>query len=777
MTPDRTASVISLHTQPEQAAAGLVAPDDEADVVALLGLGDEINRAIRYGDDRWDLAGHRRWKGKSGAQTVVNFAKVEPYWKPLVKLWALCALDPEGIAEQLGFDPLSVVSVFGEPARPVTVRGNVIAAQYALRRLAAAGLYEIAWDDWDRATAAMRDARLRTGQATGKPLAAITCQQWAYRLSTLHRLGEIAGWENPFGSAPWQNQPAQEVFRPTGSERQQLNAVRPTEAVGEVLGVAAFVIDELAEDILEHLGWWQSKRAAATPPPDTEAARAALCDLYVDIARANDGRVPGRVYNGTVAVPHQVMCGLIGGVEHLAPPPKPGKKLADKATPLSKFALTRAERILGQSLVPDPTVSPCPLPLRTFPSVRHPDVEVPWASRLLWDPELRWWVSALVFAVAYYLQATLGLRDLDRDLLAVGCVKETTIDRDGEPVRAWVLHGWKQKKMRVPTKTTFAVGERVARAVGLLERLHRLLGVEAPEISELPERGHRRLFTSELNIGADSGCTRPGIYLDVRYMRWFRGMAERLHSAGVVPSDLSDVPDVDTREIRITAMQAYADRTLGQALSAAYGKWTTARVMRGYIGDVEERIVFVADSDDTEAAAIEARANHLVTLAANETTLSGNGLGKLAAAVHAHNDVFLDLDLANPEPLTKAQLTKLGKTERNLELGPYTHCFFDRAHALCGGRGSADFRLCRPGACHNSVMTRGQRAAVELRRRTLGRLHPVLARDRSKIDEDLARDLEEFEGLSDAELRSIIERETDRYLDRAVGPMKRRTTS
>lgn len=773
MSNDDTAPAIPLHTRPGRAAHSLRAPAGADDVVALLGLDDDIDHTIPYQSDIWDLAGHPAWKGKVGAQTAINFTEVEAYWRPLVKLWALCSLDPEGVAEQLDLDPLAVMSVFREAAKPVTVQGNVKAAKNVLGRLAAAGLYEIAWDDWDRATAAIRSPHSRAAGVASKTLTTRTAIQWSNQIVALDRFGAVAGWEDPFGSPPWQNQLVSHVFKATGSEKQQLNAVRPTEAVGAVLGVAAFVIDELADDILTHLEWWRSRLAGASPPAGAESAREALCELYITIAEANGGKVPGVVRNGQLAVAHQAMCDLVGGVTHLAPAPASGRPPGDKATPLSKFAVKRAEAALGYRLVPDTSVTPCPLTLRTFPSVTEPGTVVPWASRLLWErAELRWWVSALLYAVAYYLQATVGLRDLDRDLLAVGCVKRKVINVEGEAVPVWELHAWKQKQLAVPTKTTFAVAERVARAVEMVERLHTLLDVEAPEIDGLPERGHRRLFASDLNVGSARGG-REAIHLDLGYMRWFRAMAERLHAAGVVPQDLSDVPDVTSQEVRITAMQAYADRTLGQALSASYGKWTTSRVMRGYIGDVAERLVFVADAD-AEGVSVEARAQHLVELAANEATLSGNGVSKLATALESHRDVFADLDLANPEPLTKAQLRQIGKTERNLEVGPYTHCFFDPAHALCGGRGSADFRLCRPGACHNSVMTRGQRAAVELRRRALGRLHPSLARDRAKIDEDLDADLADLGGLDDAELRAIIDDEVDRYLTRAVGAPKRR---
>ena len=74
-------------------------------------------------------------------------------------------------------------------------------------------------------------------------------------------------------------------------------------------------------------------------------------------------------------------------------------------------------------------------------------------------------------------------------------------------------------------------------------------------------------------------------------------------------------------------------------------------------------------------------------------------------------------------------------------------------------------------------MTRGQRAAVELRRRTDARLHPSLARDKAKIDEDLVADLEEFADMSDADLRELIDDEVDQYLTRTVGPPKRREPS
>lgn len=85
--------------------------------------------------------------------------------------------------------------------------------------------------------------------------------------------------------------------------------------------------------------------------------------------------------------------------------------------------------------------------------------------------------------------------------------------------------------------------------------------------------------------------------------------------------------------------------------------------------------------------------------------LRGKGVARLKTVIERNAAA-----LSNPGPLSPAWLKTIGKRNGNISLGPYTICVFNPDGALCGGHGSADFRLCRPYECRTSAMTSGQRA-------------------------------------------------------------------
>lgn len=729
------------------------------DVRELLGMQDDIAAPIAFGSDRWDLAGHPAWKNKVGDQTVINFSRIPRRWKAIAKEWALAALNPVEVLHEFGVDTDTVpVDVFfGEAALPVTVQGNVKQLSLVLRRLDAANLHHIAHGDWDQVTAAMRTPLDRDSAKQAKTVGTRTCIQQANQLIALHRFGPAVGWELPFGSEPWDGDLPSAVFKQAGSER-AANSTRPHEAVGHILGLSGFIIDQLATDIVAHTRWWVDTRHSQPLAEDRAEARARYSDIFGELAARHGGRIPATRRPDGGLSPAHMSIGYLLGIDQVSEAVG-----YDCSTAVSNAGLTRAEQHADEPFTPDEHLSVCPLPIAALPHHSHGD-PVPWAPRLLWDRrELHWWISALLYSCAFYLQATIGLRDQDRDLLAVGCVRPRQVtDSAGHPTTVWELHGWKQKQRTIPIPTVFPVGERVRRAVTVLEELHAALGNPAGTITELPGGDGIRLFDSALNLGSVRGG-RDAIHLDLSYMRWFRQAAERLHRAGVVPRDLSDVEDVTAAQIRITALQSVAARPLGQALAAAYGQWSSQRVMHGYVGDVARQIVFIPEhGDGMEAARNEARGRHLVHAAQVRDAVNGNGVERLDEALARHPE------LSNPTPLTASTLKRMGKRQANLAVSPWTLCIYQDEGALCGGHGAADFRLCRPGECRNSAQTQAQRAAMELRRRTDLRLHPFLARDAHKIAEGLPNLEAEFAELSDDDLVALIDDDIDAFVRAAV---------
>jgi hypothetical protein len=240
--------------------------DPDIDVRILLGLEDDVPVPVRFRSDVWDLSGHPAWRNKAGGQTKVDFTAVPRHWRALVKEWAVASLDPALVLPALGvdFDQMPADAYFAEPARPVTVQGNVKQASLALRRMEAAGLLSVDLDGWDRVTAALRTPLDRAGAKEAKTVATRTCVQQANQLVALHRFGDVVGWTNPFGSQPWDGQPPVQVFRTPGSER-ALNSIRPHEAVGHLLGLCAFTFDKLAAEC--------SRTSSGGVPPVTTPSR------------------------------------------------------------------------------------------------------------------------------------------------------------------------------------------------------------------------------------------------------------------------------------------------------------------------------------------------------------------------------------------------------------------------------------------------------------------------------------------------------------------------
>lgn len=747
-TPDNVRPIRSASTSPTP----LVDTATLGDVRDLIPSGEHIDAAGDFFDDRWDLHGHPDWKAKAGGQTVIDFTVIPSRWRTLAKLWTLASIDPALMYDWLGADhpDADVWTSYKESIKTVTAQANVKALGLGLRRLTTAGTEQVDADGWSHITKLFTQPIDRGEAHTNKRISGTSSKLWADQLRSLHHFGGLIGWADPFGSEPWGEQDLSGVFKVKQAGRKvQLNRVRPTDLVGQTLGIAAFVIDHLADDILAHARWWTTAHRAADPPANDHDGKAATADLIREIARANDGRIPAlpaKVGGSDLRVASHSLAYLLGVDD------------GDIAFQWGRQGLRDAQRTDGTTHTPDLHATPCPLPLRLLP--HHETGEpTPWTPRLLWHRhELKWWWSALLYSCAFYLNATLGLRDGDRDLLSPGCVKPKTVTANsGIPVTIHELHAYKQKQRMAPVPTTFVVGTRVQRAVHLVEQMHTILDITPKPLETV---GGLQLFDYQLNIGSVRGG-RDAIHLDAGYMRWFKGIADRLHASGIVATDGSTLPpQLGEKAVRITTLQAYASRPLGQALAAAFGKWDgSTPVMSGYVGDVMNEIV-LPDVEDTTTHAHTAIGLTLRRAADQLDTddLTGAGIPRLREALNRHPD------LANPEPLTRKRAERIGARAQNVETGPYTLCVFQPDGALCGGSGSANFRLCRPGECRNSVMTRADRARLELRRRGDAQRNPVHQRNAAKIAEGLPGLQAEFAGTNDDELVRIIVEDTDGFI-------------
>lgn len=712
---------------------------------ALIPGGEDLQVDIEFADDIWDLAGHRSWKDKDGSQTVIDFTRIGHKWRPAAKEMALLQLNPDLAAERAPTIPMAQSwRQIQEPIAPVTALGNTKMLGHALKIVDERAIERFDSDDWARLTVLLvQPQSTAEKRETSATLSPATGRGRAQQLIALWQVCRIAGRGDLMGSTtPFDGKATTEIY----AKENRRNSVRPHAGVGEVLGFCAWVIDHIADDIVDHIDWWVSHTATDPPLGEHELREDMLVHL-AQIADDNDGRVPGsRNLNGGLTLAAAPMARLHGVYD----------------ANLAFLAGRWARRQLADTVVYDTSLSPCPLP---FAEVAGRDgVPRPWAERLLAElPGLDIWQRRLVYCAMYYLSATVMLRDSQIVELPLDCLRTEDITRpDGTSYVSHTLTAYKTKNRSAPVKTQVVVNGRVARIVALLQRLHTLLGFE-PYRS--PNTGEPVLFSQRLAV--PFGCqpridARPTLHLDQSFIKVLQEAARALFDAGATARHLEDVK-VSMREVRITCAQAYAVREHGQALAAAFGQWDTAKVAAGYIGDIYQ---VITPFDPAEAIDLwrEDKGRRLVTAKADRHSLTGAGLPRLDAAIEGVEEA-----LSNPQPLTPARLKTLGKNNINIEQGPLTLCVFQADGAMCGGKGKPDFRLCLPGQCRNSVMSRSDRARYELmRRQHLELKSAVLRRAADKMDEANPDIAEEFADVDDEGLKTIIAEHIDAYIAAAL---------
>ena len=715
----------------------LIAP--ETPLRHLIPGGADLELDQSFGEEVWDLAGHRSWTAKAGGQTTFDFSKLSPRWRVVAQHLSVFQMNPQLVNDLAPEVPMAQTWARSQEAtKPVTSQGNLKMLLHATAILDRYHLTTFDEDTWDRVVSLLITPQSKEEKRDGAILSAGTGRGRAQQLSAFWEVTHIVGRTDLLGAnAPFGGRETTELYERRGPR----NSVRPDDAVGQMLGFTGWFIDHALEDIVETIEWWSSN-AAAEPPGSQQGNYDAMLDLLCRIAADNNGDVPGvRNINGGLTLAHGALGRLIGEFD------------AVEAFLAGRWAM----RHLGDQVTLSEDLSPCPVELTTIDT---PAGLQTWTRRLLpVNSELDLWQRYAIYACMFYLSATLMLRDSQLSCLPLNAITTEPLERpDGTTVDQHTLKAYRTKNRHSPVPTSVVVSSRTARIMTLLQRLQKALGYQpALAVTGLPFMFDQRLavpFGKEPRSGA-----RDGLYLDTSFDKLLRNAASLLFDRGVITRSLEGTK-VNARQVRITCGQAYASREHGAALAAAYGQWDSRQVAAGYVGDVYKRLITPVDPEDVDDEIMMSKGEALVAARNQRPLLTGRGLPRLDEALERSEP-----KLANPAPLTPARKRALGKTNRNLHQGTLTLCLWQLEGAMCGGQAGPDFARCAPGECRNSVMTPGNRARSELMRRQYLTPDTVVGRRGAARLDNLNPDIKvEFADKTDDELRDLVKQQYDNWV-------------
>lgn len=705
----------------------LQALDDAVDLRTLIPKANHVHHPIRYGQSRWAFTGY---PFVNQSTDFLDFTEVPQAWQPAVKDWILMRLNPT--LARTGLSGLDIDHTMADVAAAERAIGVPSAIAYlfgltaSLKTLEQIGVQQLRPEHWHEFAARLRGTYPETAARSLAGYARPLISLWRYR-------GVLRLPEDLFGGRPFNGWTAEKLFAVAD---RRLNAERPaSEVAGPLLGLALWMLDHCAQDILLRL------EALAAIPDRTHLPRAdqtahvaQLLLQYEKTGRPLPAtRRPGRT---ELTPAWSVFVKLAGCSSALLPDPM-GQASRE---------LKRLHDLRGVSLTEDGF----DLPIQKV----HPPngVPIPWIDAL---PPIRLylglnhWSAALAYACTLIITLLTTVRDRELAALPHDCIRVGTYDRGDEQVPVTRMHGYLVKNRDRATPASWVVADDVVRAVEVLHRLKAAL--------RLPPKTHP-LTGKEMLLHPALGRTRDGrLPQDTLNLRrgwhiWLKKSGEHLADRGLVPP-LPALPKYLThRALRITGIEAYASRAWGDALAAAQAHWSSRTVAEGYFGHLPNS-VYMADPEAVAEVVDRDRAVALMDVASSlrddPAAIAGNGAARLRQRLS--DSGAADLTGA----VTQRQLNVLARNTKDVFVGELTICVHGPG-GLCGNEKEADWLLCRPFACRNSGTTRAQRARLELRRRGWARRSGVFERARRKIEEDAPGLADEFADLNDADLRTLI---------------------
>ncbi|SOC86942.1 hypothetical protein SAMN05660766_0606 [Curtobacterium sp. 314Chir4.1] len=695
---------------------------------ALIPRGVQIRTPIRYGDDIWNIEGYPL---VNQSVRKIEFADIPARWRHIVKDWILLRLNPTlARTGASGLDtsaPNALALAAAAPVSMMTAVAYALTFKVTLPIIDAHGTVLTA-TDWRSVAQAIED------RSPGN--APLTSATYALQLPALWKARHVLGAPEMFGGRPFGGESVMKVFK---VPERGPNTERPNpETCGAVLGLSLWIMDHCAEDILtrrEHL---------AQVPDRTHLSRAEQLAVVMDDLRR--WRETGRALPATVGLRGDTVDPAPSWATFVKMAGCSNKVLKDPVGPaVAVWADLRRER--GVSVREDGF----DLPIQHVPAL---DGSLrPWTDGLIatrYGNGLDYWTSLLAFACAYVIALLTTVRDREFAALPDDCIRAGSYERGDTDVPVTRMRGFLIKNVPEPRPATWVVSEDVVRAVQIIKRLKKALHL-APRVH--PTTGEEILFHPGLGLGKVTKT--DSMVLQFEWLRRFERAGEILSDRGLIAA-LPELPTwLSHRTIRITGVQCYASQPWGDALAAAQGHWSSRKVAEGYYGHLPNS-VYIADPESVEEVRQVVLGQTLIDVAADVTELGlddaigGRGAQRLDDAL-IRSDAY---KLIN-EPVTGKQLVKLAKGNKNVVAGTFTICVFGPG-GLCGGVMEANFRLCRPGACKNSAMTKGQRARQELARREHVGREGIFERARKKIEADMPELKPEFETFTDPDLIELI---------------------
>ena len=699
---------------------------DDVDIRTLIPNGMKVARAIRYSDDVWAIDGYPL---VNATVSALDFTPVPDRWRFIVRDWVLLRLNPE--LATTGASGLSVDAVMAPTASAERPLGLPSAVAYitglaiSLQVIDNNGWRTLGSDEWaglaSQMAAQLPDATPATLAGYCRPLVSL----WRYR--------DVLGVPSMFGGLrPFAGTPVESVF---DVPRKDLNVERPVpEYCGPLLGLALFMLDHCADDILARLEVLKRQ-------PFGELAQSAQVDKVEQWLRSWEAS--GRALPGVVSARTKDLTVSWASIVKNA-----GCSTGVLRNPRAQLVPLLAE--LREQLGVSPDHDGFDLPIATAPGPGGKPI--PWISALppvKYGLGLQHWANALVYACAFVIVMLTTVRDRELAALPHRCLREDTFERGDQDIEITRMHGYLVKNRASPLPASWVVGQDVIRAVEVIHRLKAAL--EIPTHVH-PVTGEEVLLPASLIQGHKTGKS-DTVQLDLSYLQYLKTSGDHLAERGLTPA-LPAIPKmIPHRALRITAIHAYASQPWGDALAASQAKWSSRTVAEGYLGHLPNS-VFISDPDAVQEVSQvvtgQALVDAAVDLADDPAAVQGAGVARL-------NDVLAGYGLTDLRngPTTNRQLARLARDHPNVYIGEGTICIHGPG-GLCGNPSEAEWMLCRPGACRNSAVTRGQRARHELRRRNWTSLGGVFARARAKLEEDLPGLEAEFAPFDDAFLRDLM---------------------
>ena len=729
-------------------------------------IGSPAPDGPNFEDDVWDLSALPGWAAGNRSGKLVKFDQVPSAWRDLVKVACLFQFAPEVVGAHLRVDPQLIIQ-FDGGSNPATVQNFAWNFTYALNAALHAGKEDSGQfagvTDWQRCALLIRHGARASieGQVSGAPLEAATASTRARALLLAHRVAQVCGWEEPFGSVPFEGVKVDSFFQAAGQHRDPFNKVRPNPEVLTATAIAAFFFESgIAENIVDAAEWWANISAPADPIQ-------AIADRKIELVRLHGTlpEGPNRLHD-EATIGWREIAASVGYRETISATMK--YRIAVEVCDAMGWPREGQNRSwLRVATAPMALCGVQPIKVRS----RIDDVEREWCdpTEFNFGGSLDRLVTAVSMMAAVLLHGTTALRMNDRHFLDLDCVEEFT-DTDG--VERYRLHGWKTKMEPVPKKIDFSISPRLARALLLVKRLHSVLGIEAGEIRGLADHGiegKHHLFARDLNRWNNT-TSRPGEILrtENNLDGWVNEVRRWLVEAELV-KPMDPLGHFSHREMRITVEQAHQRHDYGPALAAHLGAWSSERVQFGYIGDVRRRPmveaeslnVFVEDNRPAREQRDAERGFMLLDLAARYDELNDAGQRRMTDIAIRHRE---NLNVENLSMLSEKQVVKalaaIG-SEEQLGVTPFVACVYNPERALCDGSGYANPQDCRPAACANAIQTREMRAAYELERRALQwvvEMNPrsIFKSHLSQLAEDGEAIIAEFAEFTDDDLHALI---------------------